>query len=238
MRIAVMSDIHGFDLALETVLADLDHQSPLDEVVVAGDLCQVGPNPAAVLAALRKRQFTVLKGNTDEYLVEAAASSRANTWQAFTLARIGDSGLAFLKDLPFERRITPPGGRSPEDDLLVVHANPHDLEQKLTLTMPDTDVRAVIGATRAAVIAFGHHHVSFIRPLDGMLLVDVSAVGNPKDGDLRCKYAIFSWSKEARGWEVEQRKLPYPLADTRAQILASDLPDPDKTMATLIKASY
>ncbi len=47
MRVAVMSDIHGFNLALETVLADLDAQGPFDEVIVAGDLCEVGPGPAA-----------------------------------------------------------------------------------------------------------------------------------------------------------------------------------------------
>ncbi|MEA2594744.1 MAG: hypothetical protein QOF01_1213, partial [Thermomicrobiales bacterium] len=46
MRVAVMSDIHGFSLALETVLADIDLQGPFDEVVVAGDLCEVGPAPA------------------------------------------------------------------------------------------------------------------------------------------------------------------------------------------------
>jgi hypothetical protein len=49
MRVAVMSDIHGFNFALETVLADLDQQGPFDEVVVAGDLCEVGPAPADVL---------------------------------------------------------------------------------------------------------------------------------------------------------------------------------------------
>ena len=35
MRIAVMSDIHGFNLALDAVLADIAAGDPFDEVVVA-----------------------------------------------------------------------------------------------------------------------------------------------------------------------------------------------------------
>ena len=237
MRVAVMSDIHGFNLALNTVLADLDGQTNIDEVVVAGDLCQVGPGPGTVLETLRAGQFTVLKGNTDAYLVEAAAG-RASAEQAFVLRQIGERGIAYLADLDFARRVTPPSGRSPADDLLVVHANPHDLEQKLKPELDDQALRDVIGDTQAAVIAFGHHHVNFTRQLDDTLLVDVSAVGNSKDGDLRCKYAIFSWSDASHGWDVEQRRLPYPLAATADQIHASDLPNPEKTLATLQRASY
>lgn len=237
MRIAVMSDIHGFSLALDVVLADLDRQPDIDEVIVAGDLCQVGPAPADVLATLRIRNFTVLRGNTDAYLVEAADASPRGE-QAYALAEIGEAGIDYLADLLFERRITPPGGVSPADDLLVVHANPHDLEQKLTAEMSDQALRAVIDDARAAVIAFGHHHVSFTRQLDDMLLVDVSAVGNPKDGDLRCKYAIFTWTESTARWDVEQRKIAYPLEATTSQILSSDLPHPAKSLASLKQASY
>jgi predicted phosphodiesterase len=237
MRVAVMSDIHGFSLALNTVLADLEAQPTCDEIVVAGDLCQVGPAPGDVLATLHGRNVTVLQGNTDAYLVEASTGT-ANAEQAFALRQIGSAGIGYLAGLAFERRITPPGGRSPDDDLLVVHANPHDLEQKVRPDMRDDELAAVVGDTRAAVIAFGHHHVSFSRRLGDMQLVDVSAVGNPKDGDLRCKYAIFSWDENSGRWSVEPRKLPYPLAETRDQIRASGLPHPEKAVASLERASY
>ena len=39
MRVAVMSDIHGFNLALEVVLGDLGNQAAIAETIVAGDLC-------------------------------------------------------------------------------------------------------------------------------------------------------------------------------------------------------
>lgn len=241
MRVAVMSDIHGFDLALETVLDDLDAQSaaaPIAQTVVAGDLCEVGPSPAGVLALLHATTCTVLRGNTDRDLVLAAQERWSGAGVRFALDQIGPAGVAYLADLPFAHRVTPPEGRSPDDDLLVVHANPHDLERKLTPEMSDRELAEVIGDTRAAAIAFGHHHVAFVREVDGRLLVDVSAVGNPKDGDLRCKYGILTWDGGARRWGAEIRRLPYPLPQTAAQIRNSSLPDPERVLRKLQRATY
>ena len=43
-------------------------------------------------------------------------------------ARIGAEGTAYLASLPFAHRIAPPGGTSPDDDLLIVHASPTDVD--------------------------------------------------------------------------------------------------------------
>ena len=70
------------------------------------------------------------------------------------------------------------------------------------------------------------------------MLVDVSAVGNPKDGDLRCKYGILNWDANTQRWTAEIRRLDYPLEATEAQILASGMPNPEKVIKKLKKASY
>ncbi len=240
MRVAVMSDIHGFSLALETVIADLDRQGLLDAVIVAGDLCEVGPAPAEVLDMLRAKPETwaVLQGNTDRDLVQAARAGWGRGSVRFAPEQIGDRGVAYLADLPFSHRITPPGGTSPVDDLLAVHANPRNLEEKLDPEMSDRELRETLGDARAAVIAFGHIHIAYTRRVGDTLLADVSAVGNPKDGDLRCKYGLLTWDPESGTWNVELHRLDYPLDATAAQIRASALPDPEKTLAKLLRASY
>jgi hypothetical protein len=154
----------------------------------------------------------------------------------WTIEQVGPDGIDYLADLPFDHRITPPGGASPDDDLLVCHANPHSLEDRIEPTMSDRELREVLGETRAAAIAFGHHHVCFVRRVDRTLLVDVSAVGNPKDGDLRCKYGVLTWDAPSRAWNAELRKLPYPLEETKAQIRASTLPNPERVIERLMRA--
>jgi predicted phosphodiesterase len=238
MRVAVLSDIHGFNLALEAVLADLEGQGPFDEVVVAGDISTVGPAPAAVITLLREKGFTVVHGNGDQEVVAAAREGGGSEEDEYVIEQIGPSGVEYLAGLPFSRRITPPGGRSPDDDLLVVHANPHNLTVKLDPMLSDGALKEIIDETRAAAIAFGHIHICYVREVDGMLLVDVSAVGNPKDGDLRCKYGILTWDETGRAWRAELRKIEYPLEATADQILSSGLPEPEKVLKRLMKASY
>jgi predicted phosphodiesterase len=238
MRVAVMSDIHGFDLALERVLADIDQRGPFDQVIVAGDLCLVGPRPERVLERLSERPFTVIRGNTDRDLVDAARGDIGGSELAFALARIGAAGVAYLATLPFAHRVSPAGASASRHDVLVVHANPHDLERQLTPEMSNEEFRAIVGEVEAAVIAFGHRHVAFTRVLDGRLLVDVSAVGNPKDGDLRCTYGILTWDASPASWSAEIVRLDYPVAETVAEIRASAMPDPERTITALLRASY
>jgi predicted phosphodiesterase len=238
VRVAVLSDIHGFNLALETVLADLEGQGPFDAIVVAGDLCEVGPGPRQALELLQARDLVVLRGNTDRDIVEGAREGWARGAVRWAIEQIGSAGIDYLAGLPFDHRIVPPGGASPDDDLLVCHANPHNLDDRLAPEMSDRELREVLGETRAAAVAFGHYHVCYTHRVDQTLLVDVSAVGNPKDGDLRCKYGILTWDEPNRTWNAELRKLPYPLEATEAQIRASSLPDPERTIKKLVRASY
>lgn len=238
MRVAVLSDIHGFSLALERVLAHIDANGPWDRIVVAGDLCEVGPTPAEVLDILTGREIVVIQGNTDVDIVEAASSGERHGSLAYARDQIGRAGVDYLARLPFSHRITPPGAESPAHDLLVVHANPHNLLDPMEPEASDRELRERIGDETARAIAFGHYHVCFIRRVDETLLVDVSAVGNPKDGDLRCKYGVLTWDGAEKRWSAELVKLPYPLEETREQIMGSDLPNPDKVFKKLKRASY
>ena len=238
MRVAVVSDVHGFSLALKAVIADIEATGPYDAVIVAGDHCEVGPAPREALELLRSTGWVLLKGNTEDDLVEAASDRDGSHAEHFAIRELGTEGIAFLARLPFSHLITPPGGTSPGDDLLVVHANPHDLRTQLTEEMSDRAVREVLGDERPGALVFGHYHVCFTRTVDETLLVDVSAVGNPKDRDLRCKYGVLTWDETARRWSAELRRIDYPLDATHEQILASGLPNPDKVWKKLNQASY
>jgi predicted phosphodiesterase len=238
MRVAVFSDVHGFNLALEVVLADIAEHGPFDAVIAAGDHCELGPAPELALDLLREREIVLLKGNTDVAIVEGAAEKSADPELQYAINRLGSERINDLAGLPFSHRITPPGGRAPQDDLLVVHANPHDLYEPLDPSLSDDELLGIIGETEAAAIAFGHIHICYIRSVAEYLLVDVSAVGNPKDGDLRCKYGILAWNEGARSWSAELRKLPYPLEATERQIKERGVPEAEKVIKKLRRATY
>lgn len=222
MNIAVMSDIHGFAPAFEAVLADI-HTQNVDRIIVAGDLCEGGPEPARVVELIREHDVRCVYGNTDEDLYSSdAATSRIIQW---TREQLGPDGLAYLSSLPFSLRIPHrTGNGGPATDLLVVHANPVDVNRHLSPHLSDREVREIIGDETAKTIAFGHLHVVFERVVDGTTLVDVSAVGNPRDGDLRPRYVIFSDNRDD-GWSHRYRYVDYPLEETRRLMEQIGMPD-------------
>lgn len=235
MRIAIMSDIHGFSLALDRVLAAIQARDGIDRVIAAGDLCENGPDPTGVLESLERYGVEMLQGNTDRDLAANARGSRSASW---TEKQLGEERLRLLGQLSFDIRVTPPAASPFEHDLLAVHANPVDMDRHLAPDLPEADVAEMVGSARAEVIAFGHIHIAYVRQVEDVTLMDVSAVGNPKDGDLRSKWGLASWDEDRRRWRVELQYVDYPLDETIAQIRQSGMPNPDKVIRKLRAATY
>lgn len=235
MKFAVMSDIHGFSIALERVLEDIATVPDIDHIVIAGDLAEEGPDPAGAVDCIQSLDAIVIQGNTDR---DIANGSRSSKGAQFTRKQLGKQRLRWLRDLPFSHRVSPPGGIGPADDLLIVHANPFDQDRHIRPDAGRQELQELVGDTQAAMIAFGHLHISYVRALHDYTLVDVSSVGNPKDGDLRSRWGLIEWDDEEREWIVDIRYVDYPLAETEEQILASGLPNPEKTLCKLRRASY
>src|SRR5574341_1692372 len=68
MRIAVISDMHGNDVAFEAAEKDIQAQR-VDQIVCLGDAIQGGPQPAAVVHRLQRLGCPVVMGNADAWLL-------------------------------------------------------------------------------------------------------------------------------------------------------------------------
>ena len=68
MKIAILSDIHGNSIALDAVLADIEHAGGVDGYWLLGDFAAIGPDPVGVLEQIRALPNALfLRGNTDRY---------------------------------------------------------------------------------------------------------------------------------------------------------------------------
>jgi predicted phosphodiesterase len=238
MRLALLSDIHGNLLALEDVLADMEAHGPFDAIGIAGDLCEWGPQPRAVLERVRALDCPVVQGNTDRNVTLTAEALRAlgkteNAIEglAWTRAQIGADGVSYLAGLPFAWTFAGPQGQ----DVLMVHANPRDQDTHLPPDAPAEEVAAFLDGTTSAVVAFGHLHIPYVRHVAGRLLVDVASVGFPRDGDTRAAYATLAWDN---GWRASIRRVPYDLERAAAAFRASGMPGSARRIAALFRASY
>jgi predicted phosphodiesterase len=240
MRLAIYSDVHGNLTALQTVLGDIKAQSP-DLIAFAGDLCLMGARPKTCLELARAETNIFVYGNTDEYIhtpqqpPEDADEAQRQRWEMFnelagwTKSQLGSENVGWLQRLPFSQRISPTA--VPRDDLLIVHANPQDVnapilptakfQQELfgevKMAQTDDDLRPLLESTTAGIIAFGHIHIPNVRHWGEMILANISSVNLPGDGDAHAKYGLLTWDK-ANGWTVEKRLVAYNLRQERELI--------------------
>jgi predicted phosphodiesterase len=230
LRIVIFSDVHGNAVALEAVLADIRREAAPDALFVAGDLVLLGPRPAEALALLRSLDGArFVMGNTDKYLLDESDDAAEI---AFARARLSSDDVAFIRGLPFEQRLEV----APGHELLVVHANPRDLEEPIKPGSAAALLRPLLAGVTAEVIAFGHYHVPFVRKLDRWTLVDVASVGMPRDGDRRAVYAVLTWDRSR--WQIEHRRVPFDIEAVARDYVAVGFPGAEEAARRLLDARY
>lgn len=245
MRIAILSDIHGNAVALDAVLADLAGRGPFQEIIVAGDLAWSGPRPREVVDRVRALGAVAIMGNTDAYFAassdetpEGKDPGRFELHLSWMREQLGAERESYLRHLPFSHRIAAPG--APGNDLLVVHANPRNLEQALMPRASDAELDRLLledGAEPSwRALAFGHVHVPYVRTWRGRLLVNVASVGLPMDGDPRAAYAILTWAGGA--WHAEHHRVLYRTAIVAHEMRTLGLPRGKHFAERLMTASY
>lgn len=243
MRIALLSDIHGNAVALDAVLADMAGHGPFDQIVVAGDLVWAGPWPAEVVDRVQALGGPVIQGNTDaffahapERIPEGKNEDRYLNHMTWMRMRLGPARCAYLAGLPFSHRISP----APGHDLLIVHANPVDMDRAITPRTPEPELdELLLDSVRAQdweALAFGHVHIPFSRPWRDRLLVNVSSAGLPMDGDPRAVYAILNW--DGRAWHAEHHRVFYNAPRVAFEMRNSDMPRGKHFAERLMAARY
>jgi predicted phosphodiesterase len=251
MKVAIFSDVHGNLTAFEAVLADIKRQQP-DLTFFAGDLCLLGGRPKACLDLLTAEEIPAVYGNTDFWLNnrpqfdgEKTAEEQQQIQTFFDLldwteAQLGEMGRANLATFPFHRRVSP--STNPHDDLLIVHANPRDvnapifpneaLQQTIynEIKQPDDDpdLGHLLSDLETGVLAYGHVHIPNIRQWNGrnnaITLANISSVSLPLDGDARAKYGLLTW-EQGSGWSITHQYIRYEIGQERQML--SQLKPPD-----------
>lgn len=106
MKIAVLSDVHGNCLALETVQADPE-RTGFDHVLCNGDMIQSGPQPHETVQLLRQVDCSIVMGNSDAWLLTGVETDahllsedrrkKLDLVRAWTLNQLDDADRAFIQ---------------------------------------------------------------------------------------------------------------------------------------------
>ena len=239
MRYLIISDLHANLEGLEAVLSAVE--SRYDRVVCCGDLVGYGPDPNEVVDWVRANVAAVIHGNHDKAccgVTEAEDFNQvARTAALWTRQRLTAENLAYLRALP--------AGPMEVDGFQMVHGSIRD-EDEYLFTL--ADAQPEFPHLGHQLSFFGHTHMqggfrrqdggaaraiypSFQMGVDSRILdleereqylLNPGSVGQPRDGDNRAAFVIYS--REGELGQVEYWRVPYDIAATQKKMLDADLP--------------
>lgn len=186
MKILVIADIHANWPALAAI------SETFDACLFLGDLVDYGTDPAPCIEWVQKHAHAAIRGNHDHAVAQhvtphgnsgfraLAAATRPMNWDA-----LAPRHMDYLRQLPVTRAIRL-GGFS----FYLVHGTPRDpLDEYLT---DDPDAwRERLADVEADFVCVGHTHIPFLLDLGRTKVLNPGSVGQPRDGDPRCSYAVI-----------------------------------------------
>lgn len=221
MRVAVISDMHGNDLAFEVVEADIGSQR-VDQLVCLGDAIQGGPQPAQVVQRLRRLNCPVVMGNADAWLISGEETADEGI-PPERLKKMGEIRLWSLsqlteEDLDFIANFQPTIAIRLKDglDLLCFHGSPTSFDDIILPAAPEEEFQKHLGRYSGQVLTGGHTHAQQIRRLGEFFFFNPGSVGfayshnqpeNNFHADPWAEYAILT--AENGQASLEFRRVPF-----------------------------
>jgi predicted phosphodiesterase len=233
LRTAVFSDIHGNLVGLETFLADAAERG-VDSYVCLGDALQGGPQPRECLDRLASLGCPIVLGNADAFLIDLDPSVEPTTEEQLEVARwtqseLGTNGIERIRAFEPTVRLDLGGGRT----FLAMHGSPASFDEILLPSTPEEDLRAAIAEVDADVVAGGHVHMQWTRPIAHRVLLNPGSVGlaydheQENDENVRlspcAEYAIIE-SSEGR-LSIELHRVRFDPAEVVSAIERSGRPN-------------
>ena len=235
MRLALLSDQHGNDVAFQAVLKDVERIG-VDEAVCLGDVVQGGTQPAETLDRLASLGCETVLGNADAFLLEIPDDSPEPVTERQLEVR--DWTLAQLRAEHLEqiRAFVPVVRREHEGLVLVLfHGSPRSYDDVLLPELGGEALEPFVGQD-AALLAGGHTHLQWTRRIEEALYVNPGSVGISYDrhADSLALRPLAEWALvtlENETVAVEFRQVPYSIDDVLAAALRSGRPYADEWAA-------
>jgi predicted phosphodiesterase len=206
--VAILYDVHGNLVALETVLAEAEREGAA-AYLLGGDYAAFGPWPRETVERLEELNAVArIRGNGERWLrdePEAPEEALAFLRAALDAAReqLGPEWVARLYDLPEHAEL---------DGMLICHGSPLSDIDSFAAEPQEGEERLLAGETGRTIL-FGHSHLQFRRPgPNGTELNNPGSVGMPLDHDPRAAWALYA------DGEIDLRRTEYDVERAVAQL--------------------
>lgn len=208
MKTLVVSDIHSNWPALSAIDEDFD------DCLFVGDLVEYGTDPLPCLEWVAENVTNGVRGNHDHAVAQRvpgnpgpgfrrlAAATRECHWDQLSAKQ-----LKYIGRLPITLKT-----EAASQDYFLVHASPWDPLDEYVAGITELWEERLVGI-EADFVLVGHTHTPFhLQLANGTQVINPGSVGQPRDGDPRCSYAVIE------DGHVEIRRVEYDIDATLQQM--------------------
>ncbi|GLV60506.1 serine/threonine protein phosphatase [Dictyobacter sp. S3.2.2.5] len=233
MRIALISDIHGNDVALEAVLTALSSRN-INQVICLGDVASTGPQPREVINRLRALACPVVMGNMDVWLLQPEPKEQPDTrrqrWQEIDLwcaEQLSAADRAYLHSFQPGIEYPLPNGKT----LVCYHGSPRSYKEHILPTTSEEELEQALAGTRGELMVGGHTHIQMFRRFKDLLVFNPGSIGLAMDrvsppADIRqpafAEYAVVECDDNSL--QVELHRIAFDLPTFIQVMHASGMP--------------
>lgn len=197
MKLGLIGDIHGNNLALEAVLDSAEKQD-VELLLITGDIVGYYFWPKEVMTLLSSWDTIAVRGNHEEMLDKTRKNSsimniiehKYGCGLRITLNTLPVEQLDWLTTLPHPREIYIDGSR-----ILLCHGSPWDLNQYIYPDCENDTIKRFLGMNFDWIV-FGHTHYPMILNYGTTIIINPGSVGQPRNREPGAHWAIIDTTSQ------------------------------------------
>lgn len=250
-RIAIISDIHGNETALNEVLKDIEKRN-VDKIMCLGDMLIKCASPRECVEKIFSKCEVVIKGNCEKRAVEDPRIEE-HYWNK---EKLTDEQKERIATLPVSYDFYLSGYK-----IRLMHASPRtvseksyfwdfnkDFDEHFDFMFENSEFLNNIGEDKPDIVIFGHIHRPFIIRKKDKVLINPGAVSNASDmlevnGSNKTygSYLILEGEFESRNFSSISYKLikfAYDNIIAADKIINSDMPNKNEAYEEMKTGKY
>jgi len=231
MRYGFFSDVHSNLEALRAVIEDIEKEK-LEKIFFLGDAVGYGPDPNECVELIQKIATKPLMGNHDYAALDMMETSWFNQYAKeaieWTKEKLNEKNFQILSDYAMDNRF---------QIFHMVHSTPKDpTSWDYIFDLDEAEENFRFFQTQICLV--GHSHRPFIiKKFDGKqcflhedasvkiedgfkYLINIGAVGQPRDGDNRACYLIYEDEEKI----AQLKRVSYDIKKTQKKMRKAKLP--------------
>jgi putative phosphoesterase len=219
MKVAILSDIHGNNYALEAIIKEMEKEQ-VEKILILGDIVGYYYNPDIVLQQLNAWDFEIIKGNHEDILMQLVNNTidketlknKYGSAHFHALEKLSEIQINWLVNLEEKKYI-----EIDDCKILMCHGSSWDSNYYI-YPNSDKSILEKCDSDKANYVFIGHSHYPFVFKNKNSLLINCGSVGQARNQGAQSNWCLL----DSKNGAIQVRSTKYNTEKLKSEILTFD----------------